>query len=233
LSNANTNNNLLDPAPFYKFAEILLPNDNILPSKCHRFIKYLEDKKMLLRNYTQNVDGLERKVGINKVIECHGSFSSFKCLDCNKIKKIDNDIKKCIKNKQVLYCDNKKCKGEGILKPEITFFGEKLPKIFEKISKDDIISKCDCIIVMGTSLKVGGSVHEILKNMDISIPRILINKNVVNVPNSREFDLCLLGDCDNIISYLCSSLQWIIDEPNPNINEWNCQFKDIGIYEIS
>jgi NAD-dependent SIR2 family protein deacetylase len=31
----------------------------------------------LLRNYTQNVDGLERKAGISKVIECHGTMVSY------------------------------------------------------------------------------------------------------------------------------------------------------------
>jgi NAD-dependent deacetylase sirtuin 1 len=211
---------------------------------------------------------LERKVGIDRVIECHGSFSSFKCLDCKKTRKLDNDIENCIRNKKVLYCNNNKCKGEGILKPEITFFGEKVPKIFDKTFKLDLNSNCDCIIVIGTSLKVGGSVHEILKKMDPTIPRILINKNIVeisNMPNNKSsgFDLSLLGNCDDIISYLCSLLGWTIDDnnnttnnnyyynnnnnnnnssssssssssSNDNMNKrWNCQSKVSGIYEIS
>jgi len=203
---------------------------------------------------------LERKVGIDRVIECHGSFSSFKCLDCKKTRKLDNDIENCIRNKKVLYCNNSKCKGEGILKPEITFFGEKVPKIFDKTFKLDLNSNCDCIIVIGTSLKVGGSVHEILKKMDPTIPRILINKNIVeisNMPNNKSsgFDLSLLGNCDDIISYLCSLLGWTIDDntnttttttttttnnnnnnnnSNDNMNKrWNCQSKVSGIYEIN
>lgn len=134
-----------------------------------------------------------------------------------------------------MYCDNTKCKGDGILKPEITFFGEKLSKQFDKTSQIDISSKCDCIIVMGTSLKVGGSVHEILKKMDDCIPRILINKNLVNVPGCREFDLSLLGDCDSIVSYLCSSLDWNIDvnDDNNHLNNWSCELKNTSIYEIS
>jgi NAD-dependent SIR2 family protein deacetylase len=44
------------------------------PSPCHKFIASLEAKGKLLRNYTQNVDGLERKAGISRVIECHGSM---------------------------------------------------------------------------------------------------------------------------------------------------------------
>lgn len=37
-----------------------------------RFIKVLEKKSKLLRNYTQNIDTLEQVVGIENVIECHG-----------------------------------------------------------------------------------------------------------------------------------------------------------------
>lgn len=64
----------IDSEPFYKFASKLLPNDEIKPSPCHNFIACLQAKGKLLRNYTQNVDGLERKAGIVKLIECHGSM---------------------------------------------------------------------------------------------------------------------------------------------------------------
>lgn len=36
------------------------------------FIKFLELEEKLLRNYTQNIDTLEKQVGIERVIECHG-----------------------------------------------------------------------------------------------------------------------------------------------------------------
>lgn len=39
-----------------------------------RFIKLLEKKGRLLRNYTQNIDTLEQVVGIENVIECHGKI---------------------------------------------------------------------------------------------------------------------------------------------------------------
>ena len=42
------------------------------PSLSHKFIKMLEEKGKLLRNYTQNIDTLERLAGIENLIECHG-----------------------------------------------------------------------------------------------------------------------------------------------------------------
>lgn len=66
----------IDAEPFYKFAINLLPDENVAPSPCHNFIACLQARGKLLRNYTQNVDGLERKAGISKLIECHGSMVS-------------------------------------------------------------------------------------------------------------------------------------------------------------
>ena len=40
---------LIDASPFYRFAKLLIPNDHVKPSKAHRFIKLLDDKKKLLR----------------------------------------------------------------------------------------------------------------------------------------------------------------------------------------
>jgi NAD-dependent deacetylase sirtuin 1 len=137
---------LIDPEPFYYFAKSLLPCDNIQPSICHQFISLLEKKKKLLRNYTQNVDCLEKKVGITKVIECHGSLSVFKCIGCKNKNKINAEIITTIKNGEVPYC--KKCRENGVLKPEITFFGEKVPDKFTKTMLSDISKgKCDCKIL--------------------------------------------------------------------------------------
>lgn len=79
----------IDPAPFYKFIRHAFPVD-AQPSATHRFIRLLETKNKLLRNYTQNIDGLEAVANINRVAECHGSFSSFKCLVCRSVSDKDS-----------------------------------------------------------------------------------------------------------------------------------------------
>ena len=53
------------------------------PTITHHFIKYLHDKKILLRCYTQNIDGLHRDEAKEKnIIELHGSIFKAKCLNC-------------------------------------------------------------------------------------------------------------------------------------------------------
>ncbi|CDZ98838.1 Sirtuin 5 and related class III sirtuins (SIR2 family) [Phaffia rhodozyma] len=71
------------PAVFYSFAHQIYPS-NFTPSPCHRWIKLLEDKGKLLRNYTQNIDTLESQVGIKNVLQCHGSFATASCLRCRR-----------------------------------------------------------------------------------------------------------------------------------------------------
>lgn len=35
-----------------------------------------------MKNYTQNIDTLERRAGVRKVLQCHGSFATARCLNC-------------------------------------------------------------------------------------------------------------------------------------------------------
>lgn len=72
------------------------------------------------------------------------------------------------------------------------------------------------MIVVGTSLKVGGSVVEFLRAVEPSAPQILINNTRITIPKEMEsegFDLELIGDCDMIMNHLGRvSLGWELDE---------------------
>jgi len=70
-----------DPRPFFKFAREIFPGQ-FKPSPSHHFIRKMEDRGVLLRNYTQNIDTLERVAGISRLIECHGSFATASCTRC-------------------------------------------------------------------------------------------------------------------------------------------------------
>ena len=40
----------------------------------------------LLRNYTQNIDNIESRVGLKRIFQCHGSFATASCIVCrNKV----------------------------------------------------------------------------------------------------------------------------------------------------
>lgn len=208
-----------DPRPFFKFAREIYPGQ-FKPSPCHRFIKLLEEKQKLLRNYTQNIDTLEQVAGIKNVIECHGSFSTASCTKC-KVKCTADAIREDIFSQRIPVCrrcqpnvqqsvnasdavsdaDLRQLVENGIMKPDIVFFGEGLPEEFHTVMASDK-DKCDLLIVIGSSLKVR-PVALIPSSIPANVPQILINREQLH---HLEFDVELLGDSDVIINQLCHHL---------------------------
>ncbi|KAI4470531.1 histone deacetylase sir2 family member [Holotrichia oblita] len=207
-----------DPRPFFKFARDIYPG-KFKPSPCHRFIKLLEKHQKLLRNYTQNIDTLEKVAEIEKVIECHGSFATATCTKCD-LQVTADMVRDIILTQNIPVCEVcqptigksisieelKKRQPEelknlvtnGIMKPDIVFFGEGLPDKFHDAMAEDK-NKCDLLLVIGSSLKVH-PVALIPTSLPANVPQILINREPL--PHCH-FDVELLGDCDVIINHIC------------------------------
>ena len=81
---------LHDPRPFYRFARNLYPakdgKGGPRPTPTHRFLALLNERGMLRRIYTQNIDGLEERAGIPsaKVVQTHGGLDHASCLKCKR-----------------------------------------------------------------------------------------------------------------------------------------------------
>nr|XP_019046968.1 NAD-dependent histone deacetylase SIR2 [Kwoniella bestiolae CBS 10118]OCF25898.1 NAD-dependent histone deacetylase SIR2 [Kwoniella bestiolae CBS 10118] len=232
------------PEVFYSFAKQIYPS-NFVPSPCHRWIKLLEDKGLLLRNYTQNIDTLESLAGVEKVLQCHGSFKTASCLRC-KNRVPGQTIEPFIMSQHIPYCPRcqeevaqkqqkkdqlKRSKGKGkarwdedgeeeeeediwgggepgIMKPDITFFGQALDSEFDECLFKDR-EEVDLLVIIGTSLKVA-PVSEVLTHIPHSVPQIYINLTPVH---HVKPDICLLGDADSIVTDLSSRLGWTIPSP--------------------
>uniref|UniRef100_A0A915KJF1 Deacetylase sirtuin-type domain-containing protein n=1 Tax=Romanomermis culicivorax TaxID=13658 RepID=A0A915KJF1_ROMCU len=88
-----------------------------------------------------------------------------------------------------------------VLKPDITFFGEPLPKEFhDKLEEHK--GKTDLVIVIGSSMKVR-PVSLIPNLVPQNVPQILINREPLS---HLSFDVELLGNCDEIVHELCRRL---------------------------
>lgn len=92
----------------------------------------------------------------------------------------------------------------GVMKPDITFFGEALPDEFSRRLTENDRDKVDLVIVIGTSLKVT-PVSEIVSFLPPHIPQIYVSRQAVSHIN---FDIDLLGDCDVVVAELCRQLDW-------------------------
>lgn len=160
----------------------------------------LNDKGLLVRHYTQNIDTLERIAGIpdEKIVEAHGTFYTNHCLECRKeysmewmkgtlivlnkifeikfylffvfIEKIFKDV-----IPTCIECNR-------LVKPDIVFFGEDLPPKFYELPLKDF-KKCDLLIIMGTSLEVQ-PFASLINRVNNNCVRLLINRELVGETGS-------------------------------------------------
>mmetsp|Transcript_33208 Transcript_33208/g.56280 ORF Transcript_33208/g.56280 Transcript_33208/m.56280 type:complete len:358 (-) Transcript_33208:1631-2704(-) len=205
-----------NPDPFVQLASELWPGLKHSPTITHSFIALLEQKGMLLRTYTQNIDMLDVLAGVSeeRMIECHGHFRTASCTVCSK----PFDGEEC---KRIIVEENRapsclSCKGH--VKPDIVFFGEGLPDRFHRLVKKDV-RDADLLIVMGTSLMVS-PVCQIPNMVRRDCPRILFNRELVGTfcrdgvksrrksYSNKERDIFHAGDCDESVRLLCSLLGW-------------------------
>ncbi|KAJ3082352.1 NAD-dependent protein deacetylase sirtuin-2, partial [Rhizoclosmatium hyalinum] len=181
----------------------------------------LSNKNLLLRNFTQNIDTLERITGINPsyIIESHGSFASASCIGHFRTSPETNNTQEWIpscnrkftqswlKDRLFPNAEIPRCPDcNGLVKPDITFFGEPVPQKFRNHLAD--LSEADALIVMGCSLAVApfdmlpGLVGE-------RVPRLLVNRNAVGgflVDDVSGRDAVYLGDCDEGCTLLAQLL---------------------------
>lgn len=103
----------------------------------------------------------------------------------------------------VPHCLTPQC--NGLVKPDIVFFGEQLPEEFHR--NRSLPSCADLCIVMGTSLTVQpfASLPGLCSE---GVPRVLVNLERVGGLGSRPDDVLLLGDCDAGVRRLAAALGW-------------------------
>ncbi|KAM0736964.1 NAD-dependent protein deacetylase sirtuin-2 [Formica fusca] len=211
-----------NPEPFFTLARELLP-EGFRPTISHYFIRLLWEKGLLLRHYTQNIDTLERIAGLpsEKLVEAHGTFHTGRCLKCRapymlpwmKEKILEGMIPKC-----------EEC-NEGVVKPDIVFFGEVLPERFQVLADQDFV-QADLLIIMGSSLVVQ-PFASLIDRVRATCPRLLINNEKVGMQDrlSRFLglrqglmfdtknaqggrDIAWLGDCNTGCQLLADKLGW-------------------------
>ncbi|XP_078537408.1 NAD-dependent protein deacetylase sirtuin-3, mitochondrial isoform X1 [Lissotriton helveticus] len=195
---------LSNPRPFFTLARELYPG-NFQPNYAHYFLRHLHDRGQLLRLYTQNIDGLERAAGIppSKLVEAHGTFATATCTVCLHSFP-GQDFRLLILNGEIPYCPV--CRG--LIKPDIIFFGEELPRRFLLHLTDFPLA--DLLIIIGTSLEVEpfASLASAVRG---SIPRVLINRELVGPfawPSPRHQDVAELGDVIQGVQRMVSLLGW-------------------------
>lgn len=95
----------------------------------------MHDKGLLQRVWTQNIDTLETAAGVpvDLVLEAHGSFATAHCLACSRSASTEHVVRSGVREGKVVRCDRAGC--DGLVKPDIVFFGEGLPPEFFQMKR--------------------------------------------------------------------------------------------------
>ncbi|KAK9872005.1 hypothetical protein WA026_015251 [Henosepilachna vigintioctopunctata] len=167
------------------------------PNSTHFFLRDLE----LVHNkvtslVTQNVDNLHYKAGSKKVIELHGTAYQVICLNC-KANFDRHSIQKKLEYQNPLFKENTdvlrpdgdvEIKTEslssfipptcdycgGILKPNIVFFGDNVPRQQVNLVRDKV-SESDSLLILGSTVQVFSSYRIVLQALEENKKIAMVN----------------------------------------------------------
>lgn len=139
---------------------------------------------------TQNVDGLHRAAGSQRLSEIHGNIWMVRCTDCGVISD----------NREIPLPVLPTCRQcGGLLRPHIVWFGESLRE--EDLRRcDEALRACDLLLVIGTSGVVypAASFASVAKQAGA----LVIEINLESTQQSDLVDLSLQGRAKDLVPLL-------------------------------
>lgn len=176
-----------NPFLFYDFYKNNLNCLYKQPNIINEYLKRLENTNKLKCVITQNIDGLHKKAGIKNVLEIHGSIYKNYCMKCGK----QYDAEYVFNSKDIPICT---C--NGIIRPDVTLYGENLKDDF--YSAIEFIKKSDALIVAGSSLTVFPACNLV----DEFNGKDLIIINDSKTPYDKYATLVINDDLEKVFKYL-------------------------------
>ena len=138
-----------DPTIYYRGCRKLVYGlRDCEPGPVHHAIVRMERAGIVKGVITQNIDMLHQKAGSGNVFEVHGSGLIHRCFHCGRTKTFD-EICLMLESVEVPRCEV--CGGP--FKPDITFFGEALPRDAFN-GAVSLAQTADLMLVLGSSLTV-------------------------------------------------------------------------------
>ncbi|CAG5117934.1 unnamed protein product [Candidula unifasciata] len=188
------------------------------PNRSHYILSDWERKGRIHWLVTQNVDALHYKAGSQNVTELHGSGHRVHCLSCsfqvsrNEVQAMihelnpgwsveavsigpdgDVDIRAdLIKDFQVPKCPS--CGGD--VKPEITFFGDNVPKSMVHLVLGKMFES-DAVLVVGSSLEVYSGYRFISRASSHGMKIAIVN--IGPTRGHKHADVKISGRCGDVL----------------------------------
>jgi NAD-dependent deacetylase len=167
------------PKEFYQFALENLYHPDAVPNIGHEILASWEREGKVTYIITQNIDGLHQKAGSKNVIEFHGTMKAASCMNCGKIYSTEEMINRLKETEDYYICNHcdTQDKKDRYIKPDVVLFGDAGEWFtFEGFKTiNHMINQADCLLVLGTSLKVT-PFSTFPQDRRDEVPMILINK---------------------------------------------------------
>jgi len=178
-----------NPKILYEFYRQKMDTRNVGPNITHKVLAKMEEMGKLKAVVTQNIDGLHQKAGSKNVFEIHGTTQRNYCSKC----KMEYHSDFIFNTKEAI----PKCECRGLIRPDVTLYGENLPK--DAVNNAiKAICDADCLIIGGTSLKVYPAASFISYFSGKHL--IVINKEKLDVSLNEDTDLMIQDSLGNVFS---------------------------------
>ncbi|WP_072802491.1 Sir2 family NAD-dependent protein deacetylase [Rhodococcoides yunnanense] len=174
--------------------------DAARPNDGHRALAQLERRGIVSGVITQNVDMLHTKAGSRRVVDLHGVYARVRCLNCERLvsrftlaQRLDQqnpgflasvapaegveiapDADAVIASTaHFRMVDCQYC--SGVLKPDIVYFGESVPK--PRVAEAfDLVDRSGALLVLGSSLTVMSGLRFVRRAAKAGIPIVVVNR---------------------------------------------------------
>lgn len=167
------------------------------PNVGHRAVAAMRGHGFLSGVITQNVDGLHQAAGTPEVVELHGSLDRVICLDCRRLSprfeldrrlravnpdfggtatRINPDGDVDMPDEMVSGFNLVDCLdcGSGVLKPDVVFFGENVPKVRVEWCYR-LVDEASALLVLGSSLTVMSGLRFVRYAEKAGKPVLIVN----------------------------------------------------------
>lgn len=166
---------------------------------------------------TQNIDGLHQAADTREVIELHGNIWRARCLTCGRIE----SLRVIPQDERPPLCNE--CRDS--MRPDVVLFGEALPAA-NLFTADELASKCDVCVVIGTSAQVYPAAAIPFRAKDNGAMVIEINPEETELTGFA--DISLHGKASEVLFDLFTFLE----EPFESLEEIQELDVDIKLDEI-
>lgn len=198
--------------------------DAARPNTGHRALAGLERAGAVRAVITQNVDLLHTKAGSRRVIDLHGTYAQVRCLTCDalisratladRLERANPGFAETVAAAQGVeiapdadavitstehfrMVDCETC--GGLLKPDIVYFGESVPKP-RVAAAYDVVDEAEALLVAGSSLTVMSGLRFVRRAAKRGIPIVIVNRGTTR---GDEFaTLTLHAGCSDALTAL-------------------------------